>query len=297
MAAIDIERLSKQYKGGRGVTDVDLHIEAGEVFGFIGPNGAGKSTTIRTLLGLLKPTSGTASILGVDVHREGPRARSSVGYVPSETSFYDGFTVDETLDYITALRGGGEHAARRKELCDAFDLDGRRDVTDLSLGNKKKVALVSALEHSPPVLILDEPTGGLDPLVQARLFELLLAEQRRGVTVFFSSHVLAEVQRACTRVAILKEGRVLSVSSVDALRARQQKRVHAVVGGAGLAATAALPGVRDVRREGERATFLYSGVVAELLAGLAADRVLDVSIEEPSLEEIFLQHYEGGSHA
>jgi ABC-2 type transport system ATP-binding protein len=299
MAAIEIERLTKHYPGGRGVTDVDLHIEAGEVFGFIGPNGAGKSTTIRAVLGLLRPTSGTARILGVDAVREGQRARAAVGYVPSETNLYDGFTVQETLDYVASLRGGAGNATRRQQLCDALDLDVRRDVSDLSLGNKKKVALVLALEHSPAVLILDEPTGGLDPLVQARLFDILLAEQRAGVTVFFSSHVLAEVQRACSRVAILKDGRVLSVSSVDELRARQQKRVHAVVGQAGLAATTALPGVRDLRHEGARASFLFRGVIADLLSRLAADGVLDVSIDEPSLEEVFLQHYTheaGGSH-
>ena len=296
MGAIEIERLTKRYRGGRGVTDVDIDIHEGEVFGFIGPNGSGKSTTIRALLGLLAPTSGRARILGVDVHEDGPRARAEVGYVPSETSLYEGMTVEDTLRFAARLRGTDDR--RRSELCDAFDLDRGRDVGDLSLGNRKKVALVMALEHSPRVLILDEPTGGLDPLMQARLFEVLLEEQRRGVTVFFSSHVLNEVQRTCSRVAILKDGRVIETSSVDALRAKQTKRVHVVLSSnIAVASCTKLAGATQLERHGERLSFLYAGAIPTLLSALAADAVLDVAIEEPSLEEIFLRHYEGGTDA
>ncbi len=289
--AIALERLTKLYRGGRGVRDVDLQVGHGEVFGFIGPNGAGKSTTIRVLLGLLFPTSGAAWVLGADATRADAALRARIGYLPSEPRLYDGMTVGETLAYL----GGffrGDTGPRRRALAEALDLDLSRRAEDLSIGNKKKVALVAALQHAPDVLILDEPTSGLDPLIQARLFAALREERARGATVFFSSHVLSEVERLCERVAILKDGRILEVARVEDLRARQVKRVR-LRGRA--ARTLALPGVREAQVDDGHASFVYGGELRALLAALAEDAVVDVTIEEPSLEEVVLSRYaEGG---
>lgn len=295
---IAFERLTKLYPGGRGVRDLELQIERGEMFGFIGPNGAGKSTAIRTLLGLLFPTAGQVRLLGRDATREGPQLRARVGYLPSEPRLYDGMTVGEILAH-TGRFFAGDTWARRRELAAAIDLDLSRRADDLSLGNKKKVALVAALQHAPEVLVLDEPTSGLDPLVQARLFELLRAERGRGATVFFSSHVLSEVERECERVAIIREGRIVEVARVEALRARQVKRVRARVKGEATR-LAGLAGVRELQREGAdhgsedrgvNLRFVFAGAVPELLAALAAEQVEDVTIEEPSLEEVVLSRY------
>jgi ABC-2 type transport system ATP-binding protein len=273
------------------VRDLVLAVGRGEVFGFIGPNGAGKSTTIRVLLGLMFPTSGAARLLGRDVVSAGHELRARVGYMPGEPRLYDGMTVAETLEYVGRFYRG-DTRARRRELVDALDLDLSRRTGDLSLGNKKKVAVVAALQHAPELLILDEPTSGLDPLIQARLFALLRAEQRRGTTVFFSSHVLSEVERLCERVAILKDGKILEVARVESLRARAVKRVKLrVADGVRPAATLALPGVSEALQEGERASFVYAGEVRALLAALAEDAVADVTIEEPSLEEVVLARY------
>ncbi len=293
-ATITLERLTKVYRGGRGVRDLELEVRAGETFGFIGPNGSGKSTTIRTLVGLLRPTAGRALVLGRDVTREGVDLRARIGYLPSEPRLYDGMSVAEMLAYF----GGffrGDTAARRRRLAEALDLDLSRRAEDLSLGNKKKVALVAALLHDPEVLILDEPTSGLDPLIQARLFEVLRDERARGATVFFSSHVLSEVERLCERVAILKEGRLLEVARTDDLRARRVKRVRARLAAPERPLAAlSLAGVGEVTHEGASVRFVYAGELPALLGALAADPPLDLSIDEPSLEEVVLSRYGGG---
>ena len=289
--AITLERLTKLYRGGRGVRELDLRVVRGEVFGFIGPNGAGKSTTIRTLLGLLHPTSGVAKVLGEDATRAGAVVRARVGYLPSEPRLYDGMTVGETLEYLGRFFRG-DTRPRRRALAEALDLDLSRKAEDLSLGNKKKVALVAALQHAPELLILDEPTSGLDPLIQARLFALLREERARGATVFFSSHVLSEVERLCERVAILKDGRMLELARVEELRARAIKRVRVrVAEGRRPVRTLALPGVREVAEDGAHVGFVFGGELRGLLAALAEDAVADVTIEEPSLEEVVLSRY------
>ena len=291
---ITLERLTKLYRGGRGVRDLELEVRAGETFGFIGPNGSGKSTTIRTLVGLLRPTSGRALVLGRDVTREGVDLRARVGYLPSEPRLYDGMSVGETLAYFGGFFAA-DTGARRRRLAEALDLDLSRRAEDLSLGNKKKVALVAALQHEPEVLILDEPTSGLDPLIQARLFEVLREERARGATVFFSSHVLSEVERQCERVAILKEGRLLEVARTEDLRARRVKRVRARLAAAERPLAAlSLAGVAEVTREGASVRFVYGGELPPLLAALAADPPLDLAIDEPSLEEVVLARYGGG---
>lgn len=295
MTAIELDGLSKVYRGGQGVRDLRLTVEEGEVFGFIGPNGAGKSTTIRTLLGLLRPTGGGARIFEVSV-QAGARVRSDVGYAPSEPGVYERLSVGDMLEYLSRFRSG-DTSSRRAELCAAFDLDPTRRADDLSLGNRKKVALVAAMQSSPRLLVLDEPTSGLDPVVQQRLFELLERERQRGVTVFFSSHVLAEVERVCNRVALIKDGRLVEVADVQALQARQTRRFHLT-----LMRPDAVPralscaGVEGVRRQGIQLTFELPDALPSVLETLAADcragTVTDIRVDRPSLEEVVLKHYQ-----
>jgi ABC-2 type transport system ATP-binding protein len=295
MTAIEFDGLSKVYRGGQGVRDLRLTVLEGEVFGFIGPNGAGKSTTIRTLLGLLRTTGGEARIFGQRA-QVGAHARGDVGYVPSEPGVYERLTVGDMLAYFGRFRSQ-DTSARRAELCAAFDLDPTRRADDLSLGNRKKVALVAAMQHFPRLLVLDEPTSGLDPVVQQRLFELLEGERRRGVTVFFSSHVLAEVERVCNRVALIKAGRLVEVADVAALRARQTRRVHlALAGPDAMPGVLSCPGVEGVNRQGSQLSFELSAALPPVLEALAVDcrqgTVTDVRIDRPSLEEVVLKHYQ-----
>ncbi|MDQ3266857.1 MAG: ABC transporter ATP-binding protein [Myxococcota bacterium] len=290
MAAIELEGLTKRYGGKRGVEDLTLEVGEGEIFGFIGPNGAGKTTTLRTMLGLLRPTSGTARLLGRNVVEEGPRSRVGIGYAGGETHLYDDLAVGALLAWVGRFHGG-DCSPRRAELADTLGLDLGARTTDLSLGNRKKVALVAALQHRPRLVLLDEPTNGLDPVVQAHLFEVLREEARGGTTVFFSSHVLSEVQRVCARVAVLTEGRLTALESVAALRGKQVRRVKTRLPSAAPDSLATLPGVTALVREGNALSFLYAGAMTPLLQALAAHSPEEVQIEEPSLEEIFLGHY------
>jgi ABC-2 type transport system ATP-binding protein len=292
MPAISFQQFTKQYKkSGQGVFDLTFDVEEGEWFGFIGENGSGKSTTIRTALGLMSPTSGTVQLLGSDTAGAvGCDVRARVGYVPSEPGLWDGMTVGETLAYLGSLHAE-DTRARRRELLDVLELDPARDASDLSLGNKKKVAIVAAMQHRPPLLILDEPTNGLDPLMQQRLFELLKTEQQAGATVFFSSHILGEVERVCSRVAILKAGRLVKISTVEALKENSVRRVQFTRENAAAASVLALDGVENVVVDGAHGTFHFHGALPALLRALAADDVSDVRIDKPSLEEIVLEHY------
>jgi ABC-2 type transport system ATP-binding protein len=287
MNAIELERVSKRYGSRRGIDDVSLSVPAGTVFGFIGPNGAGKSTTIRVLLGLLRADAGRAQILGRDAFTDGPTARLAIGYVAGESHFYDDIRVGDLLEYLGGFHPG-DHRTRRGELIEAFAIEPGARATELSQGNRRKVAIAAALQHRPKLVILDEPTNGLDPVMQARLFEILAKEARDGNTVIFSSHVLSEVQAVCERVGVMREGRLVAVDDVAALRARQLRRV--IVTGEARGVTE-LAGVSQVEREGDGIRFLYGGPMPELLRALAAAAPTDVRIEEPNLEEIFLAHY------
>lgn len=293
--ALETRRLSKFYGDIRGVEDLTLAVPEGQIFGFIGPNGAGKSTTIRTLLGLLTPTSGQALVLGQEVRQDSWEVRGQVGYVPSEINYYDDMTVSDLLAYSASFYKESSKA-RRAELAEAFELDLSKRIDSLSLGNKKKVALVQSLQHRPRLLILDEPTSGLDPLIQTRLADVLEEENRQGVTVFFSSHVLTEVQRLCQSVAIIRDGRLVDVADVKELQAQQCKRValtFADDSGKG-AAVLSLSGVAEVtwaEGDDQRVSLLYRGEIAELFQALAQARLADALIEEPTLEEIFLGYY------
>lgn len=287
MEAIKTNNLTKSYGEARGIVDLNLSVEKGELFGFIGPNGAGKSTTIRTLLGLIAPTGGSAQILGMDIVKDREAILRKVGYLPSEAVFYSGMKVKDVLKLSADLRKVN-CADEAKILCDRLQLDTSRKVEELSFGNRKKVAIVCAFQSNPELLILDEPTGGLDPLMQREFFEIVRERNRNGATVFMSSHVLSEIQRNCTRAAIIREGRVVAFDRVEALSKTNARRVTAY----GSAAWKELDGIRD-RADGDGAvSFLYSGDMKRLLQTLSKGDITDLTVTEPDLEEIFLHYYE-----
>lgn len=291
MGILETEGLTKYYGRSRGIEDLSLRVEEGEIFGFIGPNGAGKTTTIRLLLGLLFPTRGKARILGKDLLREGPEIRRHVGYLPAEVAYYEGMRVGDLLHYAAGFYPG-DHRQRIRELAEYMDLDLNRRVETLSFGNKKKVGIVLSLLHAPRLLFLDEPTAGLDPLIQRRFYDLIRREnQERGVTVFFSSHVLSEVQRLCHRVAIIREGRLVEVSDIRTLQRNSYKKVAVTAQGLDPEAFR-LPGVANLEVENGTLRFYFRGDINEILQRLARLRVEDIRIEDPSLEEIFLHYYE-----
>ena len=287
MNAIETKQLTKFYGSARGIEKLDLTVEQGDFFGFIGPNGAGKSTTIRTLLGLIAPTGGYAQVLGLDIRKDKPKILSRVGYLPSEITFYAGMRVSEVLSLSARLRK--RDCEREAEaLCRRLQLDVSRRVEDLSLGNRKKVGIVCALQHDPELLILDEATSGLDPLMQREFFEILKERNQAGVTVFLSSHVLSEIQHHCNRAAIIRGGKIVNSGAVSQLAQSSARRVQL----RGKADLTGLPGIRDLTQSAEGASFLYSGEPQALLQTLARGTVRDLTIAEPDLEEIFLHYYE-----
>jgi len=287
MDAIQITKLTKYYGKSRGIVELDLSVKKGEFFGFIGPNGAGKSTTIRTLLGLITPTGGNAQIFGLDIVREKQAILQKVGYLPSEAAFYPGMKVKDVLKLSADLRKK-DCNAEAKLLCERLQLDTTRKVEELSFGNRKKVAIVCALQHCPELLILDEPTGGLDPLMQKEFFDILQERNKQGTTIFLSSHVLSEIQRNCTRAAIIRDGRIIACDNVDALSKTSAKRitVHGQVN------LNKLDGVRDRIESGDSVSFLFGGDINDLIRALSTCRVSDLSVTEPDLEDIFLHYYE-----
>lgn len=287
MDIIKTTELTKYYGKARGIIDLDLTVAQGEFFGFIGPNGAGKSTTIRTLLGLIAPTSGHAMIFGKDVTKEKENILQDIGYLPSEALFYQGMKVKDLLKLSADLRRKDCHA-ESKLLCERLQLDVSRKVDDLSFGNKKKVAIVCALQHRPGLLVLDEPTGGLDPLMQKEFFDILRERNQEGTTIFISSHVLSEIQRNCTRAAIIRDGRIIACNHVDVLSKTSAKRVTV----RGSIHLEHLNGIRDRKDMEDSVSFLYSGDMDSLLRALSSGQVNDLTITEPDLEEVFLHYYE-----
>lgn len=287
MYAIETAGLTKYYGKSRGIIEVDLKIEEGEYFGFIGPNGAGKSTTIRTLLGLITPTSGSAKIFGASIEGTVHPYLEEVGYMPSEAMFYSHMRVREVIALSAGLRKK-DCAAEAERLCERLELDMGKRIEELSLGNRKKVAIVCAMQHDPKLYILDEPTSGLDPLMQKAFFDLLKEKNQKGATVFLSSHVLAEIQQHCTRAAIIKEGKLIACDSVEMLSKTTARRVtlHGVT-----AVPAGLDG-KSVRAGADSVSFLYQGEIKALLARLEPLPITDLTITEPSLEEIFLHYYQ-----
>ena len=292
MEIIKTTKLTKSYGKARGIIDLELTVEQGEFFGFIGPNGAGKSTTIRTLLGLIAPTSGKAMVFGQDVTRDKQAILQRTGYLPSEALFYQGMRVKDVLKLSAELRKQ-DCSAEANRLCERLELDVSRKVDELSFGNRKKVGIVCALQHQPELLVLDEPTSGLDPLMQKEFFSILRERNEAGATILLSSHVLSEIQRNCTRAAIIRDGRIIACSSVEELAKTSARRI-AVQGSVSLGH---LGGVRDVKEGEHSVSFLYSGDMNSLLRALAGGQVDDLTITEPELEEVFLHYYEKDGEA
>ncbi len=278
--------LTKYYGDKRGIVDVDLSVEKGDFFGFIGPNGAGKSTTIRTLLGLISPTSGKAEVLGKDITKHNTEILASVGYMPSEASFYGGMKVKDILTFSAKMRGL-DCRDEAKRLCQRLELDMSRRVNELSFGNRKKVSIVCALQHSPELYILDEPTSGLDPLMQREFYDILTERNRKGATVFLSSHVLSEVARYCKSAAVIREGRILVSDKVEKLGHTGVKRVSLRTS----EDIPAIAGVKDIKRENESINFLYSGDIKALISELDRLPFQDINISDPDLEEVFMHYY------
>lgn len=286
MQAIKTEKLTKYYGKARGIIDVDLSVEAGDFFGFIGPNGAGKSTTIRTLLGLISASSGSAEIFGKDVVKNKTEILSDIGYLPSETTFYSCMKVSDIIALSAKLRNK-DCADEAKRICERLELDTSRKVGELSFGNRKKLGIVCALQHKPSLYILDEPTSGLDPLMQREFYSILEERNAQGATVFLSSHILSEVSRYCKNAAIIRDGRILVSDSVRNLAHTGVKRVF-------LRNASALPendNIRNVKREGDTVSFLYSGESEMLVRELSALHFDDVTVLNPALEEVFMHYY------
>lgn len=289
MNAIQLSNLTKYYGKSRGILNLNLDVKEGEFFGFIGPNGAGKSTTIRTLLGLITPSSGQAKIFDETIRRRNPQIRSHIGYLPSEAVFYRGMKVKDLLKLSADLHYK-DCSAEREILCRRLQLDVNRKVDELSFGNRKKVAIVSALQHQPKLLILDEPTSGLDPLMQREFFQIIRERNEQGATVFLSSHVLSEIQRNCTRAAIIREGRIIACDRVEVLSKTNAKRISVQ----GQVSLDSLEEIRDLKENDGIFSFLYGGDIHRLLETLSAGTITDLSISDPDLDEIFLHYYENG---
>ena len=290
MAIIEVEHLTKYYGKSRGIIDVSLSVEEGEIFGFIGPNGAGKSTTIRLLLSLIHATSGSAKIFGKEVSKDGPQIRRHIGYLPSEVYYYEGMKAIDLLKYSASFYDC-DCTERLKMLSDTMELELNRRISDLSYGNRKKLGIVQGLLHSPKLLFLDEPTSGLDPLMQRKFFDLVREENKRGVTVFFSSHILSEVQRLCSRVAIIREGKIVEVSNIRSLQQNNYKKIS--ITAPSLANEMfEMPGVTNAQRDNGQLSFFFKGDINQVLQAISNFQLEDITIEEPTLEEIFMHYYE-----
>ena len=288
---IEIEKLTKSYGSHRGIIDVDLVVNEGEAFGFLGPNGAGKTTTIRTLLDHIRPTGGRARIFGIVTTEDPVAIHRRVGYLPGEFTLYDKLTGGQTIDYFANLRGGVD-AAYQADLIRRLDLDTSRKFKEYSKGNKQKVGLVVALQHRPDLLILDEPTSGLDPLVQQTFFDVIREAKAEGRTVFLSSHILGEVEKTCDRVGIIREGRLVKVDRVGALRDLAHHQVELrFAGEVPVAAFSGLPGVSEVAADDHVLRMRVSGSITPVVREAARYELLDFVSREPSLEETFLAQY------
>jgi ABC-2 type transport system ATP-binding protein len=290
MSIIEVDKLTKYYGKSRGIVDVSFREEEGEIFGFIGPNGAGKSTTIRLLLSLIHPTSGSARVFGKDVTTHGPEIRRDIGYLPSEVFYYEGMKVIDLLKYSASFFDC-DCTQRMRELSEYMELEMNRRISDLSYGNKKKVGIVQGLLHSPKLLFLDEPTAGLDPLMQRKFFDLIRKENAHGVTVFFSSHILGEVQRLCNRVGIIREGKIVEISDIRTLQKNNYKKVRVTAEGL-KPADVKMSGVTNVQTDNGTVSFFFKGDINAVVKKIGGMKLGDVTIEEPTLEEIFMHYYE-----
>jgi ABC-2 type transport system ATP-binding protein len=290
-AIIQTEKLTKTYGSHRGIVELDLEVDEGEIFGYLGPNGAGKTTTIRTLLDHLRPTSGRATVFGIGTTDDPVAIHRRIGYLPGEFLLYDRLTGGQTIEYFANLRGGVD-GAYQAELIQRLDVDPSRKFKEYSKGNKQKVGLIVALQHRPDLLILDEPTSGLDPLVQQTFFEIIREAKSDGRTVFLSSHILSEVEKSCDRVAIIRDGILVKVDRVDALRDLAHHQVELRFSGdVPVGEFAALPGVSDVVAEDHILRLRVTGAITPVVRAAARHELLDFVSREPSLEDTFLAQY------
>ncbi|WP_163193587.1 ABC transporter ATP-binding protein [Clostridium thermarum] len=293
MSIIEIKDLTKSYGKNRGINDVNLTVNKGEIFGFIGPNGAGKSTTIKLLLNFIFPTSGEAKILGMDCVTEVEKIKENVGYVPSEVRYYDNMTVQELINYAKSFRKNVDNEYV-EDLCKIFEVELTKNIAQLSLGNKKKVAIVQALLHKPQLLILDEPTNGLDPLIQQKLFSILLKLKEKGTTIFLSSHNLTEVEEFCDRVAIIKEGKIIEVRSISDFSHKKIKYINLRVK-EDISEQLKAAGAEKLVRDKNSISFNYAGDINEILSVISKYKLDDLTIEEKKLSEVFMSYYEEGN--
>lgn len=270
--AISIHNLTKTYGKNRGVTDLTLDVEKGDIFGFLGPNGAGKSTTIRSLLELIKFQQGSALILGMDVKKQHNEILREVGYMPSEAMFYPSMKVKDVIRFAADMRKVNCDQ-EADMLCERLLVDPEKRIEELSLGNRKKVSIVCAMQHKPKLFIFDEPTSGLDPLMQAEFFKLILEYNKQGTTCFLSSHVLSEIKKYCKHAAIVREGKLICSDTVENLTKTNAKRIHMI-------------------KDGVEENIVYRGNLNELFASFAGHDIEDIVIEEPELDEIFMHYYE-----
>lgn len=291
MNVIEIKNLTKYYGKARGIIDVSFNVEEGEIFGFIGPNGAGKSTTIRTLLSLIYPTSGSATIFGKDCIKSAPEIAKEIGYLPSEVFYYDKMRVIDLLKYSASFYKK-DCSKRIKDLAEIMDLDLKKRIDDLSYGNKKKVGIVQGLLHEPKLIILDEPTSGLDPLMKQKFFDLLLEENKKGATILLSSHVLSEVQRFCSRVAIIKEGKIIKLEKMSNLTENNYKKFKVEMKSEIDNNHFNIGGVSNLVIKGNTVSFLFKGNINLIMKKISDVEISNAWIEEPSLEEIFMHYYE-----
>ena len=290
MNIIEFNNLTKYYGEVKGCENVNFSVAEGEIFGFIGPNGAGKSTTIRTMLSLIYPTSGSVTIFGKDAIEFGSEVRHDIGYLPSEIFYYDKMKVIDLLRYSASFYNK-DCEERIQYLSDVMELDLNRKIQDLSYGNKKKVGIVQGLLHSPKLIVLDEPTSGLDPLMQQKFFNLIKEENKNGATVFFSSHILSEVQQLCNRVAIIKDGEIVSIQDIKEMQKDNYKKF--TIRGSNLNDSKfEIPGVTNLNQQDHKVTFFFKGDVNKIISIVAKVDLEDIKIEEPTLEEIFMHYYE-----
>lgn len=287
---VEMKNLTKQYGKHRGIENINLSIEEGEIFGFIGPNGAGKSTTIRCLLSLIYPTSGTATIFGKDCIRDASEIAKDIGYLPSEVFYYDTMKVKDLLHYSASFYHK-DCTKRIAELCEILELDPSRKIDDLSFGNRKKVGIVQGLLHSPKLILLDEPTSGLDPLMQNTFFHLIEEENKKGATIFFSSHILSEVQKMCDRVGFIKNGRMLQLDTMAALKENSYKKVMLETAEPVNGSYFDIDGVTQLESKENRISFVFKGNINQLTEKFSGLSLSDIEIFEPDLEEIFMNYY------
>ncbi len=291
MNVIETNKLTKHYGKNRGITNVSLSVKEGDFYGFIGPNGAGKSTTIRTLLGLISPSSGNALIFGKDIKAYRTEILSGIGYLPSEISFYRGMKVKDVISLSASIRKK-DCSNEAKKLCERLDLDPSKKVEELSFGNRKKVGIVCAFQHNPKLYIFDEPTSGLDPLIQKEFYSILKEKNESGSTVFLSSHVLWEIEKYCKNASIIKEGKIIASDSVDKLSYTGMKKVSLK----GVNDSFNIRNAKNLSIQNNVANFLFQGNAKELLKELTEFEFKDITISDPTLDEVFMHFYERGTN-